>query len=411
MISVLYVDDERDLCEISCIFLEREGEFQVGTATSAQEALRLLNLTSYDVIISDYSMPGMDGLDFLKTVRECHGDLPFILFSGRAREDVVIEAINRGVDFYLQKGGDPKTQFAELTHKIRQAVRRKQAERFLRESERMLTDIINFLPDATFAIDKEGRVIAWNHAIEEMTGISAEEMLGRGDYAYSIPFYGSKRPLLIDLIQEPEEHYSHLYSLIRRNGSSLTAETDLAHPQGSRISVLAKACPLCNEKGEVSGAIESIRDITERKRMEDSLRASEEKFRALVNLSLEGIVITDFSGTLLFVNRAAGMTVDIPDYERLIGTRNVMEFIAPESRDEVLRDFHKVSQGTDAYLVCYKLLTEKKREVLVECIGKKIQFGDIPAMLVSMRDVTGRQQAEQAPLNVPGTPDKSYHLE
>ncbi len=128
MISVLYVDDERDLCEISRIFLEREGEFKVATAISAQEAIDLLHLTSYDVIISDYSMPGMDGIAFLKAVRERFGDIPFILFSGRGREEVVIEAINNGADFYIQKGGDPKSQFAELRHKIRQAARRKQAE-------------------------------------------------------------------------------------------------------------------------------------------------------------------------------------------------------------------------------------------------------------------------------------------
>lgn len=411
MISVLYVDDERDLCDISQIFLEREGEFEVGTAISAREALDLPNLTSYDVIVSDYSMPGMDGIAFLKAVRERFGDIPFILFSGRGREEVVIEAFNNGADFYIQKGGDPKSQFAELTHKIRQAARRKQAERFLRESERRLADIINFLPDATFAVDKSGCVIAWNHAIEEMTGVPAHEMLGKGDCAYSIPFYGSKRPILIDLLNEPEDRFSHLYTNISRNGTSLMAETDLATPKGRTISVLARACPLCNEDGEVTGAIESIRDITEWKNAEHSLRASEEKFRTLVHLSLEGIVITDFSGNLLFVNRAAGMIVDIPDYEEIIGTRNVLEFVALESQAEVLRDFSQVAQGIDAYLVSYKLITAKQREVWVECIGKKIQFGDSPAMLVSLRDVTERKQAELAPRISCGTPDKSQHRE
>ena len=72
-------------------------------------------------------------------------------------------------------------------------------------TQRRLTDIINFLPDATLVIDGEGHVIAWNRAIEEMTGIPAEEMLGKGDYEYAIPFYGERRPILVDLVFRPRE--------------------------------------------------------------------------------------------------------------------------------------------------------------------------------------------------------------
>ncbi len=130
-VSVLYVDDEPDLLELAQIFLEQQGDFHVGVSTSASAMLRLpLNLT-YDIIVSDYQMPEMDGLAFLKGVRERFGDIPFILFTGRGREEVVIEALNNGADFYIQKGGDPAAQFAELTNKIRYAVSRRKAEREL----------------------------------------------------------------------------------------------------------------------------------------------------------------------------------------------------------------------------------------------------------------------------------------
>jgi PAS domain S-box-containing protein len=122
---------------------------------------------------------------------------------------------------------------------------------------------------------------------------------------------------------------------------------------------------------------------------------SEEKFRALVEHSLEGILISDFSGTLLFANRAAIRMVDAPATESVIGKRNVMEFIAPESQADALRDFVNVAKGTDRYLASYKLITDMKREVWVESIGKQIPFGDTTAVLVSMRDVTGRKQAEE----------------
>jgi len=131
MISVLYVDDEPDLLDIGKIFLEQSGEFSVTTLTSAPEGLALLQRETFDVIISDYQMPEMDGILFLQEVRARMADLPFILFTGRGREEIVIQAINNGVDFYMQKGGDPKSQFAELAHKIRHSIRSRKAERSL----------------------------------------------------------------------------------------------------------------------------------------------------------------------------------------------------------------------------------------------------------------------------------------
>ena len=104
-IRVLYVDDEPDLLDITKLYLERSGEFEVGISVSAERALDNSGIGSYDAIVSDYLMPGMDGIAFLREVRERFGDIPFILFTGRGREDVVIRALNEGVDFYLQKIG------------------------------------------------------------------------------------------------------------------------------------------------------------------------------------------------------------------------------------------------------------------------------------------------------------------
>lgn len=138
-IRALYVDDEPGLLEVARLFLEQSPEFSVETEESAQAALNSPAIATCDVIISDYQMPGMDGIAFLKTVREKYGTIPFILFTGRGREEVVIEAINNGADFYLQKGGDPTAQFAELAHKIRQAVSRKRSQEELKAAYEQIT--------------------------------------------------------------------------------------------------------------------------------------------------------------------------------------------------------------------------------------------------------------------------------
>ena len=88
---------------------------------------------------------------------------------------------------------------------------RKRAELALQESEQKLANIIDFLPDATLVIDKEGQVIAWNRAMEEMTGIKAEDMVGQGNYEYALPFYGKRRPILIDLVLQPREELAQIH--------------------------------------------------------------------------------------------------------------------------------------------------------------------------------------------------------
>ena len=91
-ISVLYVDDEPGLLDLAKLYLEKIGDFNVDTLSSVQFAMEQLNTVSYDAIVSDYQMPEIDGICFLKRVRERFGDVPFILFTGKGREDVVIGA-------------------------------------------------------------------------------------------------------------------------------------------------------------------------------------------------------------------------------------------------------------------------------------------------------------------------------
>ena len=199
MFTILYVDDEPALLEIAKLYLECNGQFNVDIVTTIPDALTLLSTSDYDAIISDYQMPKMDGIEFLKMVRSSGNTIPFILFTGKGREEIVIQALNEGADFYIQKGGEPRAQFAELAHKVRQSIQQRRAVISIRDLKRREADIINFLPDATFAIDTYGFVIAWNRAMEKMTGIRAAQILGKGNFEYALPFYRERRPVLIDL--------------------------------------------------------------------------------------------------------------------------------------------------------------------------------------------------------------------
>lgn len=150
--------------------------------------------------------------------------------------------------------------------------RRVDAEEELKRSKRQLADIIEFLPDATFAIDCEGTVIIWNKRIEEMTGIRAEDMIGKGNFEYALPFYGKRRPILIDLVLKPDIFLEKKYSILKREENSLYAQMGGYLKNGIFHWLRARASTVYDHNENIIGAIESIRDMTDFKKTENELK-------------------------------------------------------------------------------------------------------------------------------------------
>jgi PAS domain S-box-containing protein len=171
-----------------------------------------------------------------------------------------------------------------IIHDITERIR---AEDALREKERMLSDIISFLPDATFVIDREGKVLAWNRAMESMSGIKAEDMLGKGNYEYAIPFYGKRRPILIDLALEASPDTENTYHQIERHGDMMWAEHYYPDLQGKKTWLVGKASVLRDSRGQIIGAIESVRDVTGRKFAEIELKHAKEGAEAATRAKSE----------------------------------------------------------------------------------------------------------------------------
>jgi PAS domain S-box-containing protein len=241
--------------------------------------------------------------------------------------------------------------FAEVNIDITE---RKQAEEALRSSERRLADIINFLPDPTLVIDRQGRVIAWNQAVEEMTGVKAAEMLGKGDYEHALPFYGERRPILIDLVLEPDKTAERPYRVIAQDPDTLVAEIYIPSFRGGAY-LWGKARPLYDSQGNIAGAIESIRDITTVKRAEEALREREHKFRGIFEYSPIGIQLYDSEGRLLDVNQACLDMFGVTDASEVKGFNLFCDPNLPEESkrrlragemvsEELVFDFHKIRE-------------------------------------------------------------------
>lgn len=175
----------------------------------------------------------------------------------------------REVIFYKATFEGNNGMVAGLVGVILDITERKAAEDATKNAYQQLAEIVEFLPDATFVVDKEKRVIAWNRAIEIMTGLEKHEVLGQGDYAYAIPFYGKRRPILIDLLGEEQNVINQNYKWIKKEGRTLFTEALVpSFRNGDCRYFWATATPLFDKQGNQVGAIESIRDITEYRRAE-----------------------------------------------------------------------------------------------------------------------------------------------
>ncbi|WP_292366130.1 MULTISPECIES: response regulator [unclassified Methanoculleus] len=289
--SVLYVDDEPALLEVGKIFLERSGMLTIETVSSAQKALDLLGERPCDAVIADYQMPGMDGIGLLKEVRQRFGDIPFILFTGRGREEVVVEALNRGADGYIQKGGDSRSLFAELEHRVVRAVERRRAIQALRDSEERYRALFEGANDPIF-IFEEDRFVDCNSKVLETFQCTREFLIGKTPWELSSPVQPDGFPAFTSAIEKMQAAYA---------GQPQFFEWRISTPSGKRYDVEMSASRLDVKGPRQLQAI--VRDVTARKQTEAALMAANRKMHLLSGITRHDILnqLTVLQGNLEFM--------------------------------------------------------------------------------------------------------------
>ena len=570
MISVLYIDNDQILLDSGKRFLERDEDIRVDTALSVDEALQLMKTNSFDAIIADYQMRETDGPQLLKIVREKFTKLPSIIFTGVDSNDNLNQALHNGADYYIRKNGDPKFQFAELSHVVRRAVKFRESERkitrlnrvysvlsrvneaivhfhkpmqlmqeackivvqeggyamawigfenpethrikgvvasgavddffvnvrmssedimsgqgptvtairkgryitcnniragvprefwadhaikkgylsaaafpisagktirgaitlysyekdFFTESEirllsgfsedisfalekmelndtrnqvqeeldnvlHRLTEITNFLPEPTFAIDARGMVIIWNTAMEKLTGISPGQIVGRGDFEHSFLMTGERIPGLLDLVfASDEELESYHYSVLQRSHKSIRATVSLPSLNKRPVTLEAIASPLYDQKGQYAGAIESLCAITE-------IREKEEKFHRLFDTADHGIFILE-SDTKKIID-ANSFIVNFTGYshEHLIG-RNLEETGFFRETPNAGQFFAELERSGYVRYNDIPLETKDGRIIDVEFVCEVYSLNDEKVIRCSVYDISGRKQVDNA---------------
>jgi len=269
----------------------------------------------------------------------------------------------------------------------------------LEAERRRLFDIIDFLPDATLVIDNDKKIIAWNRAMETMTGKKKQDMLGKGDFAYAQAFYGENRPMLIDAVQGKYPGLEDKYQFMRQSGHELYAEARVRMAGGAEPRHLwGAAAPLFDMDGNRIGAIESIRDVTERKRLEDQFLHSQ-KMEAVGKLAAG--IAHDFNNLLSVIMGYASlfqirMKPDDP------GQLHVKEILsATERASHLTRSLLAFSrkQILDMKPLDLNHVVKESKKLLSRLLTEEIRFTVVPAdeELVIMAD---RLQIEQVLMNL-----------
>jgi PAS domain S-box-containing protein len=289
--------------------------------------------------------------------------------------------------------GDDGKYYGRIWY-FRDITKRKRSEHALYESERRLADIINFLPIATMVIDREGKITAWNRAMEEITGVKRDNMIGKGDYKYAIPFYGKRRPILIDRVFDTDKGIETHYTNIHYEKGVLSAESYIPN---LGIILVGYASKLQDAAGNVVGAIESVRDVTDIRRVEAELKEAEEKYRTILETMDSGYYEIDLEGNVLFFNPALRAFLGYGDQE-MKGV-NFSDWVDPEEVDRVYGIFKEVHRSGDPNVDFYVRVTRKngkKAYSAVSSFPMRDDQGDIVGFSGTVRDITALKEAKDA---------------
>ena len=414
---ILIVDDQEQNLYLLQVLLEGNG-YEVESAFDGAEALMKARHTPPDMIVTDILMPVMDGYtlcrewksdDLLKHIplvfytatytkpkdeefalslgaerfvikpQEPHilmNILKEVLSQKRSFEQSGTRPLGEEMEFFRQYNA---ILFEKLEKKISDLETANEQLRLLEEKYRLSFENVT---DVIYMIDANLNVLNISPSVEKILGYKPDELIGRpvSDLKHIfLPESFEKAVSDTGLILKGQSIPAAIYRFLSKDGA-------VKHGDISGSPVM--------HDGKITGVIAVARDITKRIEAEEALRESGTMFKTLVEQAFDPTIIINLEGTILFANNSAARTTEIKESDSLLG-RNVMDFIAQESREDVLNDFLELAKGHDSYLAEYSLITEKGKRIRMESVGKRIVFEGKTAVLASMRDITERKRAAE----------------
>lgn len=379
--AVLYVGDERSLLDAAKKYLELEGGFRVDTAISAAEGLAALSRGSYDAIISDYDMPGMNGIEFLKKIRAGYGDIPLILFAGRGHEAVAIDAVNHGADFFLMKTGNPHAEFAGLIRVVERLVgiRKKleESERRLIDSEELYRSLTRTIPDPVYVVNMEGMIEYANPVAGTLFHAEPESLVGKTLHQVF--------PSGI-----ADRHLDAIRNVIR---SGRPSHSETADYSGNGMgSIDAWLAPVRTASGEIRGVIGISRDITGRMEEERKIRENEERYRILAEAAHDLIYIIDLEDRVAYVNSFAAGMLGISKEDAIGRPRS--ELFPPEVSERQRKSIRKViDSGIPLRIESETPIGNHRTWQDTMLVPLRDQNGTVTGVMGISRDVTALKKA------------------
>ena len=380
-ILILVVDDEPYLADLAKSFLTESEGLEVETAYSVSDARTILAKRHFDAIISDYQMPREDGLQFLKSLRQSGDNIPFVLFTGRGREEVVIEALNNGADSYLQKGGLPVPAYTELEHRVRKAVQRHRAEMALVKSAVDLREAQEIAHMGRWERDLVSGQIEWSDGLFTIFEVDPDTFPPAHDSSLNFT-HPEDRAIVEKAYGESAEKrkpYDFEHRLLLRDGSI------------KWVSEIGRT--LYDDAGGPIRSVGTIQDITERKQNEAALKDASYAQR-LIGASLDPLLAIDAEGVITEANAATSKLTGV-SHEELIGADLSRYFTDPLKAKEGYLKVFKEGEVRD-YPATLLGPSGRRVDVTYSASVYRDEYGRIKGVLVAIHDVTERKVAQDA---------------
>ena len=377
VIKVLLVEDDEDDYILTRDLLSEieSSKFELTWAATYQEALKLIKRNGHDICLIDYRLGEHTGVDLLHEAQAHDYRVPAILLTTQEDHDVDVKAMKAGASDYLIKGQIDRPL---LERTIRYTIERSKTLAALRSSEKKYRQIVETSREGIWMIDAEARTNYINQRMSEMLGYSVEEMLGKSVFDF--------------MDSEARVEATHAFER-RKQGTAEQRETGFRRKDGTTLYTIVSANSILDATGKFVGALGMVTDITERKRAEAALRESEERYRCLVELCPDAIVII-CREQFVYGNAASIKLFGADSAEEIIGD-SIWKIVHPDDRQivsEQLRETmerREISPASDRRLVRLdgRVIDINATSILTNYQGES-------AVQLIIRDVTEQKHSE-----------------